>query len=227
MDRNASHPAVAPIYFPQELSRVESLERDLEHFFGSEWRKRVIVPAATQRYGQRLRQVSTAFWRDSWFITQSAQEPAQHFPLLTFSDRQREPRASSGPRLHSLPRWSLRGTSAGKDYPEISRSEQQRGAFLLPLPRCEQPQPFQAAVQEPDEQHRADGEGEGRGAGGGRAGLWAEHTGERPQDEFFCASPDQKWHQELLHSSQWTQLKEELKLMHVEPKCCQHANPFF
>lgn len=61
MDRNASHPAVAPIYFPQELSRVESLERDLEHFFGSEWRKRVIVPAATQRYGQRLRQVSTAF----------------------------------------------------------------------------------------------------------------------------------------------------------------------
>lgn len=57
MDRNASHPAVAPIYFPQELSRVESLERDLEHFFGSEWRKRVIVPAATQRYGQRLRQI--------------------------------------------------------------------------------------------------------------------------------------------------------------------------
>uniref|UniRef100_A0A3Q4GZP2 Heme oxygenase n=1 Tax=Neolamprologus brichardi TaxID=32507 RepID=A0A3Q4GZP2_NEOBR len=57
MDRNASHPAVAPIYFPQELSRVESLESDLEHFFGSEWRKRVIVPAATQRYGQRLRQI--------------------------------------------------------------------------------------------------------------------------------------------------------------------------
>ncbi|XP_026021612.1 heme oxygenase 1a [Astatotilapia calliptera] len=57
MDRNASDPAVAPIYFPQELSRVESLERDLEHFFGSEWRKRVIVPAATQRYSQRLRQI--------------------------------------------------------------------------------------------------------------------------------------------------------------------------
>uniref|UniRef100_A0AAZ1Y4L2 Heme oxygenase n=1 Tax=Oreochromis aureus TaxID=47969 RepID=A0AAZ1Y4L2_OREAU len=57
LDRNASHPAVAPIYFPQELARVESLERDLEHFFGSEWRKRVIVPAATLRYGQRLRQI--------------------------------------------------------------------------------------------------------------------------------------------------------------------------
>ncbi|XP_013125619.1 heme oxygenase 1a [Oreochromis niloticus] len=57
LDRNASHPAVAPIYFPQELARVESLERDLEHFFGSEWRKRVIVPAATLRYGHRLRQI--------------------------------------------------------------------------------------------------------------------------------------------------------------------------
>lgn len=59
MDRNSSHPAVAPIYFPQELARVESLERDLEYFFGSDWRKRVIVPAATHRYVQRLRQVST------------------------------------------------------------------------------------------------------------------------------------------------------------------------
>lgn len=58
LDRNCSHPAVAPIYFPQELARVESLEQDLEHFFGSDWRKRVIVPAATHRYGQRLRQVS-------------------------------------------------------------------------------------------------------------------------------------------------------------------------
>uniref|UniRef100_A0A3B4ZEU8 heme oxygenase (biliverdin-producing) n=1 Tax=Stegastes partitus TaxID=144197 RepID=A0A3B4ZEU8_9TELE len=57
MDRNASHPAVAPIYFPQELARLESLEQDLEHFFGSDWRKRVIVPAATHRYQQRLRQI--------------------------------------------------------------------------------------------------------------------------------------------------------------------------
>ncbi|XP_059204955.1 heme oxygenase 1a [Centropristis striata] len=57
LDRNSSHPAVAPIYFPQELARVETLERDLEHFFGSDWRKRVIVPAATHRYQQRLRQI--------------------------------------------------------------------------------------------------------------------------------------------------------------------------
>ncbi|CAJ1075722.1 heme oxygenase 1a [Xyrichtys novacula] len=57
LDRNSSHAAVAPIYFPQELARLEALESDLEHFFGSEWRKKVIVPAATQRYEQRLRKI--------------------------------------------------------------------------------------------------------------------------------------------------------------------------
>ncbi|KAK2833864.1 hypothetical protein Q5P01_017753 [Channa striata] len=57
LDRNAAHPAVAPIYFPQELARVESLERDLQHFFGSDWRRKLIVPAATHRYQQRLRQI--------------------------------------------------------------------------------------------------------------------------------------------------------------------------
>ncbi|KAM9746363.1 heme oxygenase 1a [Menidia menidia] len=57
LDRNCSHPAVAPIYFPQELARLETLERDLEHFLGSDWRDRVIVPAATQRYEQRLREI--------------------------------------------------------------------------------------------------------------------------------------------------------------------------
>ncbi|XP_054891500.1 heme oxygenase 1a [Poeciliopsis prolifica] len=57
LDRNSSHPAVAPIYFPQELARLESLERDLEYFFGHDWEKRVIVPAATQRYKQRLRKI--------------------------------------------------------------------------------------------------------------------------------------------------------------------------
>uniref|UniRef100_UPI0037E82834 heme oxygenase 1a n=1 Tax=Semicossyphus pulcher TaxID=241346 RepID=UPI0037E82834 len=57
LDRNSSHPAVAPIYFPQELARLESLESDLEHFFGSEWKKSVVVPAATHRYGQKLREI--------------------------------------------------------------------------------------------------------------------------------------------------------------------------
>uniref|UniRef100_A0A9J7XFG5 Heme oxygenase n=1 Tax=Cyprinus carpio carpio TaxID=630221 RepID=A0A9J7XFG5_CYPCA len=57
LDRNAAHPAVQPVYFPQELARLESLELDLEHFFGPHWRKRVTVPAATHRYTQRLREI--------------------------------------------------------------------------------------------------------------------------------------------------------------------------
>lgn len=57
LDRNCDHPAVQPIYFPQELARLESLEQDLEHFFGPQWRKKISVPAATHRYTQRLREV--------------------------------------------------------------------------------------------------------------------------------------------------------------------------
>ena len=59
LDRNSSHPGVAPIYFPQELARLESLEKDLEYFHGQNWRERVIISAATHRYAQRLRKVPT------------------------------------------------------------------------------------------------------------------------------------------------------------------------
>lgn len=69
LDRNSSHPAVAPIYFPQELARLETLEADLEHFFGSDWKKKVIVPAATQRYEQRLRKVSSGGYSVIFIIT--------------------------------------------------------------------------------------------------------------------------------------------------------------
>ncbi|KAI1883998.1 hypothetical protein AGOR_G00221860 [Albula goreensis] len=57
LDRNSSHPGVAPIYFPQELARLEALQRDLEFLFGQDWQKKLVVPAATHRYAQRLRQI--------------------------------------------------------------------------------------------------------------------------------------------------------------------------
>lgn len=57
MDRNCDHPGVAPIYFPSELSRLESIEQDLQYFYGAEWREKVHVPAATKRYSYRLRQI--------------------------------------------------------------------------------------------------------------------------------------------------------------------------
>ncbi|KAG9277493.1 heme oxygenase-like [Astyanax mexicanus] len=57
LDRNCSHEAVAPIYFPQELARLESLKKDLEHFYGQNWKEQLVVPAATLRYVQRLREI--------------------------------------------------------------------------------------------------------------------------------------------------------------------------
>ncbi|XP_023274845.1 heme oxygenase-like [Seriola lalandi dorsalis] len=57
MDRNSDHPSVAPIYFPTELARLESIEKDLEFFYGQDWREKIVVPAATKRYSHRLRQI--------------------------------------------------------------------------------------------------------------------------------------------------------------------------
>lgn len=57
MDRNCHHPSVAPIYFPAELARLGTLEKDLEYFYGQDWREKVVVPAATRRYCHRLRQI--------------------------------------------------------------------------------------------------------------------------------------------------------------------------
>ncbi|XP_072319286.1 heme oxygenase-like [Eucyclogobius newberryi] len=57
MDRNCEHPCVAPIYFPSELARLESIEKDLAFVYGPEWREKMEVPAATKRYSHRLRQI--------------------------------------------------------------------------------------------------------------------------------------------------------------------------
>ncbi|XP_061572317.1 heme oxygenase-like [Cololabis saira] len=57
LDSNSNHPGVAPIYFPAELARLESVEKDLEFFYGRDWREKIVVPAATKRYCHRIRQI--------------------------------------------------------------------------------------------------------------------------------------------------------------------------
>lgn len=57
LDRNSSHPGVAPIYFPAELARLGAIEKDLEYFYGQDWREKIVVPVATKRYSHRLRQI--------------------------------------------------------------------------------------------------------------------------------------------------------------------------
>lgn len=98
---------------------------------------------------------------------------------MPFSDWKGEPRAARGSRLHPLSWWPVRGTGARKTYPEVSRVERQGGDFVFLLPWCKQSQPLQAAVQEPDEQHRADGEGEGGDSGGGCVRIRVQHPGEK------------------------------------------------
>ncbi|XP_054615311.1 heme oxygenase 2 [Dunckerocampus dactyliophorus] len=57
IERNKDHPHFAPLYFPSELHRHEALARDLEYFYGPEWRSLVSCSEATRRYVDRIRHV--------------------------------------------------------------------------------------------------------------------------------------------------------------------------
>ncbi|KAL8175259.1 UNVERIFIED_CONTAM: Heme oxygenase 2 [Gekko kuhli] len=57
MERNKDHPAFAPLYFPLELHRKESLEKDLEYFYGEGWRGKVQCSEVAQRYVDRIHHV--------------------------------------------------------------------------------------------------------------------------------------------------------------------------
>ncbi|XP_078515315.1 heme oxygenase 1-like [Lissotriton helveticus] len=57
IERNKNHPGYAPVYFPVELHRKAALERDLEYFYGPQWRQEIPCPKATRKYVDRLHQV--------------------------------------------------------------------------------------------------------------------------------------------------------------------------
>ncbi|XP_036595635.1 heme oxygenase 2 isoform X1 [Trichosurus vulpecula] len=57
MDCNKDQPAFAPLYFPTELHRKEALTKDMEYFFGKEWREKVKCSEATQCYVDRIHYV--------------------------------------------------------------------------------------------------------------------------------------------------------------------------
>uniref|UniRef100_A0A4W5KQV5 Heme oxygenase 2b n=1 Tax=Hucho hucho TaxID=62062 RepID=A0A4W5KQV5_9TELE len=56
IERNKDHPDFSPLYFP-ELNRRDALSRDLDYFYGEDWRERVSCSPATQRYVERIHQV--------------------------------------------------------------------------------------------------------------------------------------------------------------------------
>ncbi|PWA33854.1 hypothetical protein CCH79_00018735, partial [Gambusia affinis] len=57
IERNKDHPQFAPLYFPAELHRHEALARDLEYFYGPDWKSKISCSQATQHYVDRIHQV--------------------------------------------------------------------------------------------------------------------------------------------------------------------------
>lgn len=57
IERNKDHPSFAPLYFPAELHRQDALARDLEYFYGPEWKSQISCSEATKHYVDRIHQV--------------------------------------------------------------------------------------------------------------------------------------------------------------------------
>ena len=57
IQRHLGHPIVSKIYFP-ELNRKQSLEQDLEFYYGTNWREQVAPSPAGKAYIQRIRDIS-------------------------------------------------------------------------------------------------------------------------------------------------------------------------
>ncbi|XP_075038824.1 heme oxygenase 1-like [Mixophyes fleayi] len=57
IEHNKENPVFSPVYFPLELHRKAALEKDLEYFYGPQWRKRITHPQSTKNYVDRLHHV--------------------------------------------------------------------------------------------------------------------------------------------------------------------------
>ena len=56
IENNRYHPSVSLIYFP-ELNRKKSLEKDLEYYYGMNWRNLVRPSSVTQSYVERVHSI--------------------------------------------------------------------------------------------------------------------------------------------------------------------------
>lgn len=57
LERHREHPVVSKVYFP-ELHRKQTLEEDLQYYYGVNWRDQVSTSPAGQKYVDRIREVS-------------------------------------------------------------------------------------------------------------------------------------------------------------------------
>jgi len=57
MQKHKDHPLIRPIYF-SELNRKENLERDLEYYYGTNWKSLISISEATESYVNRIKTIS-------------------------------------------------------------------------------------------------------------------------------------------------------------------------
>lgn len=57
LQRHQANPVVGPIYFP-ELNRTSNLEKDLEFYYGNNWREQIAPLSAGQIYVDRIREIA-------------------------------------------------------------------------------------------------------------------------------------------------------------------------
>ncbi|XP_035956098.1 heme oxygenase 1 [Halichoerus grypus] len=57
IERNRDNPVYAPLYFPEELHRKATLERDMAFWYGARWQEAIPYTQATRRYVRRLQDV--------------------------------------------------------------------------------------------------------------------------------------------------------------------------
>lgn len=57
MELNCTHECIKPIFY-KELNRCKSLEKDLEFYYGKDWKNKISPSAATEAYVERIRTVS-------------------------------------------------------------------------------------------------------------------------------------------------------------------------
>lgn len=59
LERHRQHPILSKIYFPQ-LHRQRTLEKDLNFYYGSNWREQIALSPAGEAYVNRIREISNS-----------------------------------------------------------------------------------------------------------------------------------------------------------------------
>ncbi|MFN6462572.1 MAG: heme oxygenase (biliverdin-producing) [Nostoc sp. DedVER02] len=59
LQSHVNHPVVSAVYF-LELNRQSSLEKDMVFYYGDDWREKIIPSSATQKYINRIREISAS-----------------------------------------------------------------------------------------------------------------------------------------------------------------------